>query len=280
MRRRYSMFRPETHEILRSWRTLAETYDPPRLLLGEAYSLDLEQWAGYFGEHGDELDLAFAFMLTHADLDAAQMRTVVAEVEAALPADAWPCWTGSNHDIGRLATRWANGDDARVRCALMMLLTLRGTPCLYYGDELGLTAGEVPGNRIVDVARPSRDPGRTPMPWTAEGGWHAPVAAALGHEPQRRGTTRGQRVDAAVRARPHRPEAADRRPTQGRLRRARRAGRRMGVEARRPCGHRVEPRRSSKSSYWISTARLRSRRAVRTRETSSPDVSSCRRRAV
>ena len=168
------MFRPETHEILRSWRALAETYDPPRLLLGEAYSLDVEQWAGYFGEHGDELDLAFAFMLTHADLDAAQMRTIVAEVEAALPADAWPCWTGSNHDIGRLATRWANGDDARVRCALMMLLTLRGTPCLYYGDELGLTAGEVPANRIVDVARPSRDPGRTPMPWTAEGGWHDP----------------------------------------------------------------------------------------------------------
>jgi alpha-glucosidase len=118
MRRRYSMFRPETHQILKSWRTLAETYDPPRLLLGEAYSLDVEQWAGYFGEHGDELDLAFAFMLTHADLDAAQMRTVVAEVEAALPDDAWPCWTGSNHDIGRLATRWANGDDARVRCAL------------------------------------------------------------------------------------------------------------------------------------------------------------------
>jgi alpha-glucosidase len=56
----------------------------------------------------------------------------------------------------------------------MMLLTLRGTPCLYYGDELGLTAGDVPGNRIVDVAQPSRDPGRTPMPWTAEGGWHHP----------------------------------------------------------------------------------------------------------
>jgi alpha-glucosidase len=174
MRRRYSMFRPETHEILQSWRTLAETYDPPRLLLGEAYSLDVEQWAGYFGEHGDELDLAFAFMLTHADLDAAQMRTIVAEVEAALPADAWPCWTGSNHDIGRLATRWADGDDARARCALMMLLTLRGTPCLYYGDELALTSGEVPTERIVDCATPSRDPGRTPMPWTSDGGWHEP----------------------------------------------------------------------------------------------------------
>ena len=76
MRRRYSMFRPETHEVLRAWRALAETYDPPRLLLGEAYSLEVEQWAGYFGD-GDQLDLAFAFMLTHANLDADEMRGVV-----------------------------------------------------------------------------------------------------------------------------------------------------------------------------------------------------------
>ncbi len=173
MRRRYSMFRPETHDVLRGWRTLAETYDPPRLLLGEAYSLEVEQWAGYFGD-GDQLDLAFAFMLTHANLDADEMRGVVAEIEAALPADAWPCWAGSNHDIGRLATRWADGDEARTRCALMMLLTLRGTPCLYYGDELALEAGAVPPERVLDVADPPRDPGRTPMPWTSEGGWHEP----------------------------------------------------------------------------------------------------------
>jgi alpha-glucosidase len=174
MRRRYSMFRPETHEILREWRGLAKGYDPPRLLLGEAYSLEVEQWAGYFGERDDQLDLAFAFMLTHAALDADEMRGVVSEIEAALPAHAWPCWAGSNHDIGRLATRWANGDDGRARCALLILLGLRGTPCLYYGDELALTAGTVPKDRILDVATPSRDPGRTPMPWTAEGGWRDP----------------------------------------------------------------------------------------------------------
>jgi alpha-glucosidase len=174
MRRRYSMFRPETHEILREWRALARTYDPPRLLLGEAYSLEVEQWAGYFGKVDDQLDLAFAFMLTHAELDAAEMRGVVAEIETALPAHAWPCWAGSNHDIGRLATRWARGDEARPRCALMLLLTLRGTPCLYYGDELALEAGEVPPERVLDVATPSRDPGRTPMPWTPDGGWRDP----------------------------------------------------------------------------------------------------------
>jgi alpha-glucosidase len=173
MRRRYSMYRPETHEILRAWHELAGRYDPPRLLLGEAYSLEFEEWASYYGD-GDELDLAFAFVLTHANLDAEEMRTVVAAVEAALPDHAWPCWTGSNHDIGRFTSRWAHGDEPLARCALLVLLGLRGTPCLYYGDELALAAGDVPADRILDVAEPSRDPGRTPMPWTPDGGWHDP----------------------------------------------------------------------------------------------------------
>jgi alpha-glucosidase len=102
------------------------------------------------------------------------MRAVVAEIEAALPAHACPCWAGSNHDIGRLATRWAKGDDDRARCALVILLGLRGTPCLYYGDELALEEGAVPDDRIVDCATPPRDPGRTPMPWTAGGEWREP----------------------------------------------------------------------------------------------------------
>ena len=173
MRRRYSMYRPETHEILREWHALAKEYAPPRLLLGEAYSLEFEEWASYYGA-GDELDLAFAFVLTHASLDADEMRGVVAEVEAVLPTDAWACWTGSNHDIGRFASRWAKGDDALARCALIVLLGLRGTPCLYYGDELALESGVVSEDRILDVASPSRDPGRTPMPWTPDGGWHDP----------------------------------------------------------------------------------------------------------
>jgi alpha-glucosidase len=174
LRRFYSMHRPETHEILRDWRSLADRYEPPRLLLGEAYTLDVREWVRYFGEDSDELDLAFAFTLTHAELDAAEMRSVVATIEAALPPGAWPCWTGSNHDIGRLATRWCSGDESLARCALTVLLTLRGTPCLYYGDELALTSGHVSPDRVLDCATPSRDPGRTPMPWTPDGGWEEP----------------------------------------------------------------------------------------------------------
>ena len=168
------MNRPETHEILREWRSLADGYAPRRVLMGEAYVLDIPAWAGYYGSGTDELNLAFNFALVHADLDAASMRSVVAEVEDALPAGAWPCWCGSNHDAGRLATRWCGGDEALARCALLMLLTLRGTPVLYYGDELGLTDGHVPPERVLDVAEPSRDPCRTPMPWSRQGGWEDP----------------------------------------------------------------------------------------------------------
>ncbi|HXF98904.1 MAG TPA: alpha-amylase family glycosyl hydrolase [Gaiellaceae bacterium] len=169
-----SMNRPEAHEILRSWRRIADAYDPPRVLLGEAYVLDVPAWAAFFGSGDDELHLAFNFALLHSSLDAEAMAQVVEATEAALPPGGWPCWVGSNHDAGRLATRWCGGDEALVRCALLVLATLRGTPCLYYGDELALENGRVPPARVRDVADPPRDPGRTPMPWTREGGWRDP----------------------------------------------------------------------------------------------------------
>jgi alpha-glucosidase len=174
IRRIHSMNRPETHEILRAWRRIADSYEPPRVLVGEVYVLDVATWARYYGSGSDELNLAFNFALVYADLDADQMRRVVAATEAALPAGARPCWIGSNHDVGRLATRWAEGDEARARCALLVLLGLRGAACLYHGDELALAEGHVPPDRVLDVGDPPRDPARTPMPWTREGGWNDP----------------------------------------------------------------------------------------------------------
>ena len=81
--------------------------------------------------------------------------TIVEQTEALLPPGAWPAWTGSNHDMSRLATRWAGDDPRKIRVALMMLLTLRGTPVLYQGDEIGL--GDVAGRARAD-ARPARRP--------------------------------------------------------------------------------------------------------------------------
>jgi alpha-glucosidase len=92
-----------------------------------------------------------------------------------LPAGAWPVWTGSNHDTSRAMTRWAGGDERKARAILFLLLTLRGTPFLYQGEELALEDGDVPPDRILDPAEPSRDPSRTPIPWTRSGDeWRDP----------------------------------------------------------------------------------------------------------
>jgi alpha-glucosidase len=94
-----------------------------------------------------------------------------------MPEHAWPVWTLGNHDVTRFPTRWADGDERRVRLALMLLLTLRGTPVLYYGEEIGMAEAEIPEDGVVDPVgllrdpdRDGRDGARTPMPWTGEPG--------------------------------------------------------------------------------------------------------------
>ena len=175
MRRVNSMNQPETHDLLQEWRQLCGEYEPPRILVGEIYAFELPEWASYYGSGGDQLHLSFNFQLFYSPLDAAEMSGVVAEVERELPAGAWPCWAGSNHDGGRLGSRWARGDERLARCGLLILLGLRGTPFLYYGDELGLLDGAVPLERRLDRAEPPRDAARTPMPWSGGyGGWSDP----------------------------------------------------------------------------------------------------------
>jgi len=165
---------PETHEILRGWRTVSDAYDPPRLLLGETYVLDIPTMASYYGRD-DELDLAFNIPFLYAPFSADAMRAIVEQTEAAIPEGSWPVWNGGSHDISRWPTRWCDGDERKIRCALMVLLTLRGTPLLYYGDEIGMGDGSVPvedsldplGKRIAGLVTAGRDPSRTPMQWSA-----------------------------------------------------------------------------------------------------------------
>lgn len=173
----FSMNRPEVHDVLRRWRALAEEEEPKRILVGETYVLDLDHLIPFYGKGEDELNLAFNFLFVHSELDATEMRAVVEGVEARLLASSWPAWTGSNHDAGRFATRWAGGDPARARVAVMLLLTLRGAPFLYYGDEIGLADVPIDPDTALDpVARRTgdpdrnRDPCRTPMQWTGDDG--------------------------------------------------------------------------------------------------------------
>jgi alpha-glucosidase len=173
----YSMNRPELHDVLRRWRELAGGQDPERILVGETYVLSLDQLIPFYGNGQDELHLAFNFLFVHSDLDATQMCENVERVEAMLPPGSWPVWTGSNHDAKRFPTRWAGDDPVRTRAALLMLLALRGTPFLYYGDEIGMTDVPVVPEKALDpVARRMGDPEanrdvcRTPMQWDTSAG--------------------------------------------------------------------------------------------------------------
>jgi alpha-glucosidase len=177
LRQTYSMNRPEVHDVLRRWRIVAEAEDPGRVLVGETYVLDLDRLIPFYGNGQDELHLAFNFLFVHADFDAAVLRQIVEGVEGMLPPGSWPVYTGSNHDAGRLVTRWAAGDERKVRAALLMLLTLRGTPFLYYGDEIGMPEVAIDPAAALDPVphrtgdpESNRDPCRTPMQWSAEAG--------------------------------------------------------------------------------------------------------------
>jgi alpha-glucosidase len=161
---------PSTHEHIRGLRRLADGYEGDRVLIGET-ALPGTQWvAPYYGQD-DELHLAFNFGATHAAWDAGVWRRRLGRIEELLgPRRAWPTWVLSNHDIPRHRTRHG-GSEARARAAAVLLLTQRGTPFLYAGEELGLEDAMVPAERVVDPG--GRDGCRAPIPWTAAAphGW-------------------------------------------------------------------------------------------------------------
>src|SRR5260221_1844241 len=103
--------------------------------------------------------------------DARHIARLIQDYEAALPAGGWPNWVLGNHDQHRIATRVG---PAQARVAAMLLLTLRGTPTLYYGDEIGMRDVPIPPHRVQDPFEKNvpgrglgRDPERTPMQWSA-----------------------------------------------------------------------------------------------------------------
>ncbi len=166
----YNANRPEVHDVIRRWRALTGAYPGGGILIGET-PVPVDDLVSYYGS-GDELHLAFNFPFISAPFEAPALRAVVEATEAALPAGAWPAWTGSNHDMFRFPTRWARDDPRRARVALLMLLCLRGTPVLYQGDEIGLGDVTLAQEDLRDPLGvrywpfyAGRDAGRTPMPW-------------------------------------------------------------------------------------------------------------------
>ncbi|WP_433247333.1 alpha-amylase family glycosyl hydrolase [Streptosporangium sp. CA-135522] len=159
---RHQLNQPGTLALLRELRDITDGY-PGRVLIGEVeYRLPLPRLAGYYGQD-DMLHLPINFWLLFTPWQAHDLQTFITAYDRALPGDAWPNWVLGSHDISRMATRL--GRD-QVHVALMLLFTLRGTPVLYYGDELGMTDVPIPPHQARDPWE-GRDPARTPMPWTS-----------------------------------------------------------------------------------------------------------------
>ncbi len=185
----YTADQPETHAIVREMRALLDRY-PERVLIGEIY-LPVEQLVTYYGAlvtdspetpqlRGAQMPFNFHLILTEWRAD--RIAELIRHYEASLPAGAWPNWVLGNHDQHRLATRIGAG---QARVAAVLILTLRGTPTLYFGDELGMPDAEIPPELVQDPAEKKqpgigqgRDPERSPMLWdtTANAGFTSPGA--------------------------------------------------------------------------------------------------------
>ncbi len=159
--------RPEVHQVIARMRSAVGQYGSDKVLIGEIYS-SVEQLMPYYDE-GRGVHFPYNFQLIRLPWDARVLRAAIARYEALLPPGAWPNWVLGNHDRHRIASR-VGPEQARI--AAMLLLTLRGTPNMYYGDEIGMHDVAIPAEMIQDPWEKNvpaiglgRDPERTPMQW-------------------------------------------------------------------------------------------------------------------
>jgi glycosidase len=158
---------PDVHSVYRGFRAVLDEYGGDRFSIGEIHIFDWDEWAEYYGDD-DELHMPFNFSLIWAEWTASAIRTRIESLEAAVPPHGWPNYVLGNHDEPRLVARYG---PENARAASVLLLTLRGQPTLYYGDELALSETDVPLDARKDpkgfgVPGMGRDGCRVPMPWT------------------------------------------------------------------------------------------------------------------
>lgn len=166
----YDRNRPESHQVCRELRSLADKAGE-KLLVGEVFADDPPLVASYYGD-GDELHMAFNFAFLYQPWSAQRFKSQAMSWYRLLEDRGWPCFTLSNHDQPRHYSRYEQNNDgeARARVAATMLLTLRGTPFLYYGEEIGMRQARLPRRALRDplgkkVPWMGRDGSRTPMQW-------------------------------------------------------------------------------------------------------------------
>jgi alpha-glucosidase len=173
---------PEVHDVLRQLRTVADEHDA--VLIGETWTKHMDELALYYGQHGDELQMPMDLMFTTVNkLSAPEFRAQIAAVNS---AGGWPVFVISNHDIVRSYVRYGDGvhNDQIAKLMAGLYLTLRGTPIMYYGEEIGMTNTDPvrkedvkdPIGKLGWPVQKGRDGERTPMQWS--GGANAGFSAA------------------------------------------------------------------------------------------------------
>lgn len=164
----HSADQPEVHEIVAGLRRVTDAF-PGRVLIGEAY-LPLERLVEYYGSRESPgVQMPFNFHLLHTSWDASSIRRLILDYARLVPPGEFPNWVLGNHDKPRIASRIGR---AQAGVAAVLLLTLRGTPTLYYGDEIGMIDVAIPprfrrDTRARNEPGLARDPQRTPMQWDA-----------------------------------------------------------------------------------------------------------------
>jgi alpha-glucosidase len=167
--RAYTMDQPEVHEAIAAMRQVADSFGD-KVMIGEAY-LPIDRLMAYYGVDLTGFQLPFNFHLMSTPWTPTAVAALIQAYERALPKGGWPNWVLGNHDRSRVASR-LGCEQARV--AAMLLLTLRGTPTIYQGEEIGMTDVAISPEQVVDPWEKNvpglglgRDPVRTPLPWDA-----------------------------------------------------------------------------------------------------------------
>lgn len=172
---KYTQFLPETMNILKELRKIVDSYKPDRVLVGEAVGKP-EIFKPIYGEKNDGLHLSFNFKFAGTPFSAKKFYEVIQEMETVLPSPYWPCLVYSNHDNPRLISRLDNNPE-KVKLQVLIKLTIRGTPFIYYGEEIGMSQVKVSEEHFQDPISThviwgipigklfGRDGCRTPMQW-------------------------------------------------------------------------------------------------------------------
>ncbi|MDR0488760.1 MAG: glycoside hydrolase family 13 protein [Propionibacteriaceae bacterium] len=181
----------EIHEVYQSWRTIADSYDPPRIIVGEVWLPDTNRFAAYLGSN--EMHTAFNFDFMTRAWDPSELHSsITATLAAHAPVNAPATWVLSNHDVTRPVTRYGRTDTSfafekkrfgtptdlvlgtrRARAAFLLCAALPGSLYIYQGDELGLPENEELPREVIEDPMyfrsegvdPGRDGCRVPLPW-------------------------------------------------------------------------------------------------------------------